>query len=435
MVAIAGSGSDKATAAPALMPQSRKAGRTVKIPGPGDMLKGTQIHTTEGDGATVEVMVSLMFEPTALVTLLVAGSNPREAVARPPELTFTPADWDVRQTFTVAGVDDAVADGTQRYDIIVWTRSEDGGYETAALVIAGVNFDDDEAGIVLGSASVSTDEEETEAEVMVSLKSEPMSPVTLLVAGSDPGEAAVEPSELTFTAADWNVSRMITVAGVDDAVADGPQGYAVVVRAVSGDDVYNGLVAEVVGINADDDAAGLVSGTARVWTDEQGMSAEVGISLKSEPMSSVTLLVAGSDPGEAVVEPSELTFTAADWNVSRMITVAGVDDDEADGKQSYAVVVRAVSGDGVYEGLAAEIAGVNADDDTAAIVPVTASVSTDEGCSAAAVVVSLKSDPGAAAVESSELTFTERAWSRGSDGSDFGRGRRCRGWFAKLRDH
>jgi VCBS repeat-containing protein len=62
-------------------------------------------------------------------------------------------------------------------------------------------------------------------------------------------------SGVTFTPANWNVPRTVTVTGVDDAAADGPVAFTVVTSATSSADAgYNGLaVADVSATNQDDD--------------------------------------------------------------------------------------------------------------------------------------------------------------------------------------
>ena len=387
------------------------------------IVPGTNEVSTGEDGTSATVGISLQSEPLSAVTLLVGSSDPGEAAATPAVLTFTSADWDVAQPVEATGVDDAVADGPQSYAIIMQASSEDSSYDKLSTLIVGENLDDDKAGIAAGTDEVSTDEGGSVAEAMVSLMSKPSQRVTLSVGSSDESEAVAEPSVLTFTTADWNVGQAVAVAGMDDAVADGPQSYAIVVRASSGDVDYEGLSVKIAGVNADDDAAGIVPGTDGVSTGEDGTASAVGISLQSEPSAAVTLAVASTDPGEAAATPAALTFTAEDWNVAQTVAVAGVDDNEVDGPQSYAIVVRANSEDGVYDGQSVEIAGVNTDDDAAGIVPGTAEVSTGEDGTAAAVGISLQSepsaavtlsvastDPGEAAATPAALTFTAGDW-------------------------
>src|SRR6185503_17327095 len=57
----------------------------------------------------------LTSQPSADVTFALTSSDPAEGLPTPSSITFTPADWNVPQTITVTGVDDAVDDGDVAY--------------------------------------------------------------------------------------------------------------------------------------------------------------------------------------------------------------------------------------------------------------------------------------------------------------------------------
>ena len=172
---------------------------------------------------------------------------------------------------------------------------------------------------------------------------------------------------LTFGAGDWNVPQMFTVTGEDDAVDDDDQSYAITVGAASGDSVYNGLSAEISGVNVDDDDAGIVVSPTSVSTAESGSTVTVMVSLATEPEAEVTVTFASSDTEEAMVSTVALTFgtmsgtVSGNWNVPQPFTVTGVNDNLADGDRPYEITVMASGGD--YEGRTARISGVNADND------------------------------------------------------------------------
>ena len=357
------------------------------------------VSTDEG-GSAAEVTVSLRSRPTAEVTLTAASSDAEEAAVSPATLVFAPGAWNAGQAFTVTGVDDDEADGDQAYEITVSSSSSDAGYAGRSVEIAGVNADDDEAGLSAGAERVSTDEGGSAAEVTMSLRSRPTGEVTLTAASSDAEEAAVSPSSLVFAPGAWNGGQAFTVTGVDDEEADGNQAYEITVTSSSSDADYAGRSVEIAGVNADDDEAGLSAGAERVSTDEGGSTAELTMSLRSRPTGEVTLTAASSDAEEAAVSPSSLVFAPEAWNGGQAFTVTGVDDDEADGDQAYEITVSSSSSDAGYAGRSVEIAGVNADDDVAGLSAVPESVSTDEGGSTAELTMSLRSRPTA------EVTLT-----------------------------
>ena len=57
-------------------------------------------------------------QPSADVTIDLSSDHPNEGVVSPASLTFSDANWNVPQTVTVTGVDDAVDDGDVVYRII-----------------------------------------------------------------------------------------------------------------------------------------------------------------------------------------------------------------------------------------------------------------------------------------------------------------------------
>ena len=82
----------------------------------------TQIHSTaqrtaENDpNALATFTVALTSEPASTVTVSAASEDESEGVVRgTTSHTFTRENWDVPRQFEVAGVDDDVADGNQRY--------------------------------------------------------------------------------------------------------------------------------------------------------------------------------------------------------------------------------------------------------------------------------------------------------------------------------
>ena len=110
----------------------------------------------------------------------------------------------------------------------------------------------------MSAISGDTGEDVTQATFTMKLTSEPTADVVIDVASSDTSEGTVDKTSLTFTSVNWNDIQTVTVTGVDDDIADGDQGYAVILSAATSDDPdYNGLdPADVSVINVDDDTAG-----------------------------------------------------------------------------------------------------------------------------------------------------------------------------------
>ena len=215
---------------------------------------------TGEDGTTATFTVSLTSPPTSDVTIPVSSSDTNEGTVDQSELTFTSANWNVNQTVTVTGMNDDVADDNQGYTILLGvTTSADSNYnDRDPADVAVINIDDETAGFTVSAISGDTGEDGTTATFTVRLTSEPTDDVTIDVSSSETTEGTVDQSELTFTSANWDVDQTVTVTGVDDDVADGNQGYTIVLDGVTSVDTnYNGLDPDDVAVtNTDDDTAG-----------------------------------------------------------------------------------------------------------------------------------------------------------------------------------
>ena len=62
-----------------------------------------------------------------------------------------------------------------------------------------------------------------------------------------------------------------------------------------------------------------------------GHSATFTVVLTSQPTASVVIGLSSSDTPQGTVSPASLTFTTANWDTPRTVTVTGVDDDIDDG--------------------------------------------------------------------------------------------------------
>src|SRR5439155_477615 len=151
---------------------------------------------------------------------------------------------------------------------------------------------------------------------------------------------------ITLTAANWNSPQTITVTGADDFVDDGDIAYTIATAAAtSADPNYSGMNAADVSLtNTDDDTAGItVTPTSGLATTEAGATDTFTIVLDSSPTASVTIPITSTNTAEGTVSPSSLTFTPANWNVARTVTVTGVNDFVDDGDIAYSVVTGAAA--------------------------------------------------------------------------------------------
>ena len=233
-------------------------------------------QATEGGGQAT-FTVALRSPPSQAVTVAVSSQDTSEGTVDPSSLIFSTGDWSTAQTVTVTGVDDAVDDGTVTWSVRLDPSSGDATFDALANVdVVVTTTDDDTAGVEASpSAGLVTTEGGGEATFTVRLASEPLGTVVLDVASDDTGEGTVDTnaqagvqSTLTFTAGDWSSAQTVTVAGVDDTLTDGDQGYTVTLavnQAATADATYDGLgTVSVSVVNRDDEVTADVNGDGAV---------------------------------------------------------------------------------------------------------------------------------------------------------------------------
>src|SRR5439155_496735 len=386
---------------------------------------------TSEAGGSAAFSVRLTSQPQADVAIALSSDRPAEGTASPATLTFDAGNWNLPQTVTVHGADDFVVDGDQPYTIVLNAASSaDPRYaDMDPADVALLNADNDVVGVAFDRTSgLATTEAGGSASVAVHLTSMPSAAVTFDLSSNNTAEGNVEPATLVFSLANWSVPQTITVTGVDDAVADGDQLYAIVLAAAqSADAHYGGMDAADVGAkNLDNDAAGIrVEPVSGLVTTEAGGAASFGVTLASQPTADVSIAVASSKPAEGVASPASLTFTPADWNVAQTVTVTGRDDQMQDGDVAYQVILAAAaSADPIYQGMdVADVSLSNTDDDVAGISVSASSITTTEAGGNASFTVRLTSQPTAdvvipvassnlaeGTVSAASLTFTAADW-------------------------
>ncbi|MFQ5542731.1 MAG: DUF1565 domain-containing protein [Nitrospiria bacterium] len=95
-----------------------------------------------------------------------------------------------------------------------------------------------------------------------------------------------------------------------------------------------------------------VSSNSGLATSEVGGIDTFTVVLNTEPTENVILDLASSDVTEGIVTPSILTFTPVDWDIPKLVTVAGLDDALEDGDVLYRILIAPTeSVDPLYHGI------------------------------------------------------------------------------------
>ena len=160
----------------------------------------------------------------------------------------------------------------------------------------------------------------------VVLASRPTANVTFSLSSNDTTEGTVSPSSLTFTSANWSTAQTVTVTGVNDFLDDGNIAFSIVTAAATSSDAgYSGLdPSDVSATTTDDDVSGFtVTPTSGLTTTEAGGTATFSVVLTAQPTANVSTALTSSDTTEGTVSPASLTFTTANWNTAQTVTVTG----------------------------------------------------------------------------------------------------------------
>ncbi len=420
-----------------------------------DDVAGVTVTQSEGDTEVTEsggidsYTVVLTSEPAANVEITVTSGDTDISRVAPNSgaftastvLTFTATTWNQAQMVRVQGVDDDVANTSDRTVTIghaISVSDADSGYP-ADRDIADVTVtvtDDDKAGVMIAQSAGNTVVAELGGmdSYTVVLSSEPAGNIVISVTSGEVTAATVEPMVLTFTTATWNVAQTVTVTGVNDDIGnEGGQRIVTVSHAVTTDDAGSGYPADLsidavsVTVTDDDEAnVMIVESAGNTVVAELGGTDSYTVVLNTEPTGDVVIDVTSGEVTAATVEPTALTFTMTTWNVAQTVTVTGEDDDidNDDGRVvSISHAVRA-GGSGGYDAVSiAEVSVSVEDDDEASLIFLPDVVRVDEASEQSYevslgtqpignVTVTISGSGGATGLtlDDDELTFTAGNW-------------------------
>ncbi len=356
--------------------------------------------TVDEAGGTATFQVRLATIPSAAVAIAVSSGDPGEGTVLPVTLSFSAADWNVWQTVTVTGEDDAIADGAQAFSVLLAAAvSADGAYNTLdAADVAVTCTDNDTAAVVLAASDGTTLISEagpTSDTYTVRLATEPTGNVTITV--SPNAQVTALPASLLFTAGDWNIPQAVTVTAVDDAVSENGH-TGVVAHAASGPGSgYNGMaVSDLTASIADNDAPALVISESGGSTavSEAGGSDLVSIRLATQPPVgvSVSVYIANAD-GEVVLGGGTLTFDSGNWSSFQDVSVSA-DDDQVD-EAAVAVSQLQITAPAYVAGTSTVDVLVTDDDTEGVEIIPTSGLTLTESGSGAFFAVMLNSRPSA----------------------------------------
>ena len=220
-------------------------------------------------------------------TTLIAQSNPVDLLSA----SFT-------NLFLNAGTYYLAIDGIGKGDPLTTGYSDYGSlgqYSISGTIVTPVTT----AGIsVTPISGLTTTESGGTATFSVVLNIAPTADVLIGVNSNNTNEGTVNVSNLTFTAANWNIAQTVTVSGVDDLLIDGNQTYSIVLAsATSSDANYNGLNPNDVTVVNNDNDLPLINITTSPQTVVEGLATSqvYTVSLNTASTQSITVQYATSN--------------------------------------------------------------------------------------------------------------------------------------------
>ncbi len=287
---------------------------------------GGSTAVVEG-GAVDTYQVVLTSAPTANVSVRAVGST--QVSTAPAYVTFTASNWSVPQTITVAAVQDTSPEGPHASLVRHTSTSNDPAFDGLAIGTVAVSITDDDGNFrVTESGGVTAVAESGATDTYtIALVAAPTAPVSVAI--TPDAQVGVSPSALSFDASNWSVAQTVTVSAVNDTVPEGTHAGVITQSASSVDPAFNGPLAGVTAVIADNDNSDITPPPAPVITCPVATITQrtTTITGTSEPGTSVVVSVNGTARGARVADilgnwAIAITFTA---NGSYSLTAVATD--------------------------------------------------------------------------------------------------------------
>ena len=400
----------------------------------GMTMSETTLTVDEGGNGAYTVVLDV--QPTSDVVITLTSNNSDVTVdtavtsGSQNTLTFTPSNWSVAQTVTVAADQDADAanDAASISHAVVASRSAN-EYDNVTIAELAVTVTDDEIGTAGVTSSVSSLSvaEGGSATYTVVLDAQPEARVRVWIVLISDGNVSRTPRRLDFTPSNWSTPQTVTLSAAQDTdrgIIKAQISYFITCasscRPYDNNTTYSNVVDVIV---VDDEVVGATL-TETTLTVLEGGNRTYTVVLNRQPTSDVVINVTKSGSDDLTATPASLTFTTSNWNTPQTVTVrAAEDDDAANDTASISHAVVAAQSADEYD--AVSIAGVAVtvtDDETAGVTVSETTLTVAEGASGAYtvkldpqpssdVVITVSSDNTDVTVSPATLTFTTANWS------------------------
>lgn len=323
-------------------------------------------------------------------------------------------------TLTIPVINDDIDENDESFQVVLSASVNAtivDGDATVAII------DDDTAGNRVTPTSLTVREPSGRLPFIITLASQPESPVTVSLTSSDPTACSV-PASVVLTAQSWRSGLVVPVTAVDDDVVDGNQPCTIQTVVSSADPNYNGMAMTDVNVTVQsEDVAGVTITPSAPIVREPNGATLITVTLTSQPVAPVQIALTSTVPTECSV-PASVTLTAANWRTGVAVTVNALDDEYDDGDQTCTIQTIATSSDPNYQNIAVADPPVTVQDDdiaSVAVTPLSLTISEPNGASNFTLKLTSKpylpvtiklssSDLGECRVGLSSITFDATNW-------------------------
>jgi len=319
---------------------------------------------TVPEEGTAQFQVKLSNQPCAdvVVSAIRVSGDADITIQSGGTLTFTPSNWNVYQTVTLAAAADIdVCNGTASIRLsATGAPNKD---------VTATEADNDVLAFVTNTDSVTVPEEGT-AQFQVKLSNQPCANVAVSVArvSGDTDITVKSGGALTFTPSNWSIYQTVTLAAAKDL--DASNGTAFIRLSAAGMPYK-----DVTATEADNDLLPVIftTSTDTVTVPEEG-TAQFQVKLAAQPPWDVIVSVGrvSGDTDITVQSGGILTFTPSNWNIYQAVTLSAAKDfDIANGTATIRVSATGIP--------SKDITATEQDNDVAQPLPFFDDFSTDKG--------------------------------------------------------
>ena len=295
-----------------------------------------------GAGNSNTYTVRLNSAPVGGDVIIRPGGNDPAVATLSGALVFTAANWNMVQVVSVTGAEDGDGQDEDPFTIVhtIEGSSDYMNVDTSGNTVVATVFDNDPRGVTVSTTGFTLVEGVDSGSYSINLDTQPFGGNVVITPTSGHAGVRVTPSTLVFTPNGWHpdIGQDVRVQVLDDTDAV-DVGRVTITHAVAGADYEaNGIDSAtfVVVVAVDDDSVGVQVTSGSPLLIDEGESATYSVALTSSPAradgspgGNVVVTPSSSNAGTARVVPTSLVFTAATWNVPQLVTIGGVQDDDA----------------------------------------------------------------------------------------------------------